>query len=104
MGTAVTPRETLNERIGAVGKHLVRVTQEPGVVREVDDAELVDLARQGLIHSYNHTDETKSLLDGDVKTVGKWRAAERGDDVVTAPPAITDPPASVGGTDNPKGV
>lgn len=32
-------------------KTKVRVTIEPGVVRSVDDAELIDLDRQGLIHS-----------------------------------------------------
>jgi hypothetical protein len=31
--------------------HKVTVTQEPGVVREVDDTELMDLDRQGLIYS-----------------------------------------------------
>lgn len=31
----------------------VRVTQEPGVVREVSEQQYVDLARQGLIHSHN---------------------------------------------------
>jgi hypothetical protein len=34
-----------------VAKHRVTVTQEPRVVRIVDDAELIDLDRQGLIYS-----------------------------------------------------
>lgn len=79
-----------------MGTHLVRVTQEPSVVREVDDAELLDLSRQGLLHSYEHTEAAAEVLDGVTKTPGRWKAAERGDDVVTAPPAITDPPASAG--------
>lgn len=49
----MTPREaTPTERNDAVAKSTkVRVTMEPGVVRKVDDRELVDLDRQGLIHS-----------------------------------------------------
>lgn len=34
-----------------MSKHRVTVTQEPRVVRTVDDAELIDLDRQGLIYS-----------------------------------------------------
>ncbi len=73
--------------------HKLRVTIEPGVVREVDDAELVDLARQGLIHSYEHTDAAAAVLTAfDLKpTVKKWRDADKGEEIVTAPPAITDP-------------
>lgn len=72
-------------------KHAVRVTQEPGVVREIDSAELVDLARQGLIHSYEHTPEAAAVLGGTIKGVKSWKAAEKGEDTVEAPPAITDP-------------
>lgn len=77
-----------------MGKHLARATQEPGVVREIDDAELLDLARQGLLYSYEHTDAAAAVLGGTVKTPGKWKSPDRGDDVVTAPPATTEPPAS----------
>ena len=70
-----------------MGKHLARATQEPGVVREIDDAELLDLARQGLLYSYEHTDAAAAVLGGAVKTPGKWKGPDRGDDVVTAPPA-----------------
>jgi len=77
-----------------VGKHLARATQEPGVVREIDDAELLDLARQGLLYSYEHTDAAAAVLDGTVKTPGKWKSPDRGDDIVTPPAAVTDPPAS----------
>lgn len=77
-----------------MGKHLARATQEPGVVREVDDAELLDLARQGLLYSYEHTDAAAAVLGGTVKTPGKWKSPDRSDDVVTAPPATTEPPAS----------
>lgn len=58
--------------------HPVRVTQEPGVVREVGNAELLDLARQGLIHSYEHTPEAAAVLEGtNFETVGNWPAAEK---------------------------
>lgn len=77
-----------------MGKHLARATQEPGVVREIDDAELLDLARQGLLYSYEHTDAAAAVLGGTVKTPGKWKSPDRGDDVVTAPPATTEPTAS----------
>lgn len=72
-------------------KHAVRVTIEPGVVREVEDVVLVDLARQGLIHSYEHTDAAAAVLGGTIKGVAKWKGAERGEEIVTADPAMTDP-------------
>lgn len=75
--------------------HLVRVTQEPDVVRRVSGAELLDLSRQGLLHSYDRTDEAAAVLGGShVKTPGKWKAAEKSADVVEAPAATTDPSAS----------
>lgn len=74
--------------------HKLRVTIEPGVVREVDDAELVDLARQGLIHSYEHTEAAKAVLHTsgvDVSLiVNRWKDADKASDVVTAPAAMTD--------------
>ena len=72
-------------------KHLVRATIEPSVVREVTGAELLDLARQGLIHSYEHTDAAAAVLEGTVFTApGKWPAAEKVKkaDVVKAPAPI----------------
>lgn len=48
------PREEETDRregVTMARKTKVRVTIEPGVVRSVDDSELEDLARQGLIHS-----------------------------------------------------
>ena len=85
-----------------MAKHLARATQEPGVVREVDDAELLDLHRQGILHAYEHTDEAAAVFGGShVKTPGKWKPKERGDDVVTAPTAMTDPAAPA--TDDTKG-
>lgn len=76
-------------------KHLARVTLEPDVVREVDSAELLDLARQGLIEAYKHTDEAKAALGGShIRTPGKWKAPSEKSDIVTAPPAITDPTPS----------
>lgn len=82
--------------------HKLRVTIEPGVVREVDDAELVDLARQGLIHSYEHTDEAAAVLDRfDLKPkVKSWKAPEKGDDIVTAPPATTEPVSALRSDEN----
>ena len=48
----MTPRNHLTERGGTVTrKTKVRTTIEPGVVLAIDDAELLDLDRQGLIHS-----------------------------------------------------
>jgi hypothetical protein len=89
----MSPRKTTDGKDDAVSKHLVRVTQEPGIVREVDDAELTDLARQGLLFSYDHTDEASAVLDGTVKTPSKWKAPARDDERVEAPPATTDPAA-----------
>lgn len=78
-----------------MSQHLARVTQEPGVVREVGDAELLDLARLGILHSYEHTDAAAAALGGShVKTPGNWKAAKKGEDVVSAPPAMTDPAGS----------
>lgn len=59
-------------------------------MREVDDAELLDLHRQGILHSYDHTDEASAVLGGTVKTPGKWKAPERGEEIVTPDPAMTD--------------
>lgn len=72
-------------------KHAVRVTQEPGVVREVDGSELLDLARQGLIHSYEHTPEAESVLGGTVKGVKAWKGAEKGEEIVEAPDSLDTP-------------
>ena len=82
--------------------HKLRVTVEPGVVREVDDAELVDLARQGLIHSFEHTEAAAEVLDQhDLKPkVKSWKGAERGGEIVTAPASITP---TAGETDKKKG-
>lgn len=88
--TPVTPIE----RKGAVSNHLVRATQEPDVVREVTDAELLDLHRQGILHSYEHTDAAALVLGGTVKTPGKWKAPAKDVEPVTAPPSTTEPPAS----------
>jgi hypothetical protein len=48
----MTPRETDKKGREAMGKTKVRTTIEPGRVIEVDDAELLDLDRQGLLKSY----------------------------------------------------
>lgn len=70
--------------------HLARLTQEPGVVREVDDASLLDAARLGFLHSYEHTDEASAVLEGTAVKVSKWKAPGKGDDIVTAPVDTTD--------------
>lgn len=76
-------------------KHHVRATLEPDVVREVSGAELLDLSRQGLLHSYDRTDAAQAALGGShVKTPGKWKAADKPSEIVTASPALTDAPAS----------
>lgn len=86
----MTPVTIERKEDAVTDKHAVRVTQEPGVVRQIDDAELVDLARQGLIHSYEHTDAAAAVLGGTIKGVKAWKGAEKGEDVVEAPAAITD--------------
>ena len=75
----------------AVNTHKVRVTQEPGVVREVDDAELNALARQGLVHSYERTDEAAAALPAGFKTDHKWKAPAKGDEAVKASPDLAQP-------------
>lgn len=88
----MTPVITPKRREDAVtDKHPVRVTIEPGVVREVEDVVLVDLARQGLIHSYEHTAAAEKVLGGTIKGVQKWKPAEKGEPIVTADAAMTDP-------------
>ena len=77
-----------------MGKHLVRVTQEPGVVREVDDAELLDLARQGILHSFERTEEAKAVLADTPTPSERWKPAPKGAEIVEAPPAMTDPAGS----------
>lgn len=63
----------------AVAKTLVRVTQEPNVVREVDDAVFLDLSRQGLIYSHNR---------GDGTSPEKWAAKKKNEEVVEQAPEI----------------
>lgn len=92
MGSRMNPRNTHERKEDAVtNKHPVRVTQEPGVVRNVDSAELIDLARQGLIHSYEHTPAAEAVLGGTVKGLKAWKAAEKGDDTVEAPADLSTP-------------
>lgn len=98
----MTPEKQPKERIDAVATHLARVTQEPGVVREVDDAELLDLARQGILHSYEKTDTSSAIVAGR-KTPAKWVAPKKGAEIVAPPDAITDPAANAGEGDKKKG-
>lgn len=86
--TPVTPER---KEDAVTTKHAVRVTQEPGVVRLIDDSELVDLSRQGLIHSYDHTPEAEAVLGGTIPGVKKWAAPKKGDETIEAPAAVTDP-------------
>lgn len=96
----MSPRKTTDRKEDAVTLHKVRVTQEPHVVREVSDAELLDLARQGLIDSYNHTEEAKAILPEGFTVDGRrFEPAERGEEIVTAPAAMTDPAANAGEAD-----
>lgn len=75
--------------------HKLRVTIEPNVVREVDDSELVDLARQGLIDSYEKTDAAADVLSahGIKAPSKKWADAKKGEATVAAPADLTTPPA-----------
>lgn len=82
-------------------KTRVRVTQEPGVVREVDDRELLDLHRQGLLHSFERSDVTDEIVG--TKSPNRWKAPAAGEDTVEAPPATTDAAASADGDDDTKG-
>ena len=52
-----------------MGKHLARATQEPGVVREVDDSALIDLDRQGLIYSSESGEYGKHKWKGEAAEV-----------------------------------
>lgn len=85
--------QTDNEGKGDV-THRVRATIEPGVVREVGDAELLDLARQGLIDSYDRTDEAKAALGGEhFSTPSRWAAPKKGEAVVAPDAPLTEPTA-----------
>lgn len=55
MGSRMTPVTDTNRKDDAVGTHKIRTTITPGEVITVDDAEHLDLSRQGLI-----LDEKKS--------------------------------------------
>lgn len=55
----MTPRETIKKGSGAMAKTKVRTTIEPGVVLSVDDSELLDLERQGLVKSYEDSSDDK---------------------------------------------
>lgn len=101
----MSPRnETPIERKDAVATNLVRVTQEPGVVREVDDRELIDLQRQGVLHSFEHTEHTLDVLPKGYKAENRWKAADKVADIVTAPDPTTATNVGTTDTDNTKGV
>jgi hypothetical protein len=86
----MTPRSNTDRREDAVAeKTRVRVTIEPGVVREVDDAELTDLHRQGLLYSFERSDQTDAVLDG-AKSPHRWQSPAKGDDIIEAPASVTD--------------
>lgn len=79
------PSENINRR-GPLVAHEVRVTQEPTVVRKVTDSELLDLARQGLIHSLDLTEKAQAVIGKDFTARSAW--APR--------PATADPSTPVG--------
>lgn len=86
----MTPEKITTERSDAVAeKTKVRVTIEPDVVREVDDVELIDLQRMGLLHSWEHTDHAADVLPGDFKAPNRWKAPAKGEDIVEAPAPAT---------------
>jgi hypothetical protein len=70
-------------------KTKVRVTIEPGVVREVDRAELLDLHRQGLLYSFERSEVTDDIVG--TKSPNRWQPPAKGDDIVEAPASVTDP-------------
>lgn len=74
--------------------HLARATQEPDIVREIEDSELLDLHRQGILYSYEHTDEASVVLGGVVKTPGKWKAPDKGAELAKPAPDAAAAPAS----------
>lgn len=83
----MTPREEETDRregVTMARKTKVRVTIEPGVVRSVDDSELEDLARQGLIHSSARegygTHEWRDEDDVEVDTKTAEAPASKADD------------------------
>lgn len=82
----MTPRNINRKELAVT--HRVRVTQEPTVVREITDAELLDLSRQGLIHSFEHTVEALAIVPEGFKTEAKWSAPKRGDGIVTPAPDV----------------
>lgn len=84
----MTPRNHLTEGSGTVArKTKVRTTIEPGVVLAIDDTELLDLDRQGLIHSSEaghgahewqpeaDTDEAPAATDDDTAKADKKKGA-----------------------------
>lgn len=93
---------TPNRKDNAVA-NLVRVTQEPGVVREVDDRELIDLQRSGILHSFEHTEHALEVLPKGYKAANRWKAPEKGAEVVTAPEPVTSTNVGAAGTDTEKG-
>jgi hypothetical protein len=66
----MTPRNTDQERSDAMGKTKVRTTIEPGVVLEVDDAELTDLVNLGIVKSREGDKGWKPEEDTDTKKEG----------------------------------
>jgi len=64
---------TSKERGRTVGT-LVRTTFEPGKVLEVGDAELVDLSRQSLLHSFERSDHTDEQGLG--KSPKPWKSGK----------------------------
>jgi hypothetical protein len=63
----MTPEKSTRKEADAMAKTKVRTTIEPGVVLTVDDSELLDLDRQGLIHSSESGKYGKA----------KWPAADK---------------------------
>lgn len=68
--TSARPSSTSKERGRALATK-VRTTIEPGKVLEVDDAELVDLHRLGLLYSFDKNDSTDRIVGA--KSPNRWR-------------------------------
>lgn len=68
--TTNRPPSTSKERGRVLGTK-IRTTIEPGKVLEVDGAELLDLHRQGLLHSFERGESTDAIGAG--KSPNRWR-------------------------------
>jgi hypothetical protein len=77
----MSPRGTERKDDAVAEKIAVRVTQEPGVVRNVTPEEFTDLERQGLLYAHEQVEGRKSP--------NRWRGPADAGDVVEAAAPMT---------------